>query len=106
MNKKCQLLLVLLLINACLLYGEEKTDILVRKSNSIFRVVDDKLIKLDDRAVTVKLKDGKELSNAIKALRSNILGYIDVEVPNDIDVEDYVAYLNSTGDFDVVKYNG
>ena len=34
MNKKCQLLLVLLLINACLLYGEEKTDILVRKSNS------------------------------------------------------------------------
>ena len=33
------------------------------------------------------------------------MGYIDVEVPNDIDIEDFVANLKSTGDYEVVKYN-
>ena len=88
-----------------LLYGEDQTEKLVRKSDSIFRMVNDKLIELDNKAVTVKLKEGKELSKNVKAIRSNVLGYIDVEVPNDTDIEDFVANLKSTGDYELVKYN-
>lgn len=68
MNKKILLLLVLVLVNISLLYGEDQTEKLVRKSDSIFRMVNDRLVKLDNKAVTVKLKEGKVLSkNAVKA---------------------------------------
>ncbi len=105
MKKILLLIFVLSIFNNCLLYGENQTEKLVRKSNSIYRIVNDKLIKLDNKAVTVKPKEGKELSEKIRTIRSNILGYIDVEVPNDIDIEDFVANLKSTGDYEVVKYN-
>lgn len=105
MNKKILLLLVLVLVNISLLYGEDQTEKLVRKSDSIFRMVNDRLVKLDNKAVTVKLKEGKVLSKNVKAIRSNVLGYIDVEVPNDTDIEDFVANLKSTGDYELVKYN-
>lgn len=54
MNKKILLLLVLVLVNISLLYGEDQTEKLVRKSDSIFRMVNDRLVKLDNKAVTVK----------------------------------------------------
>lgn len=44
MNKKTLLLLVLSIINISLLYGEDQTEKLVRKSDSIFRMVNDKRI--------------------------------------------------------------
>ena len=47
MNKKILLLFVFSLINFSLLYGEDKAEKLVRKSGSIYRMVNDKLIKLD-----------------------------------------------------------
>ena len=78
MNKKILLLLVLSLVNSCLLYGEGQTEKLIRKSGAIYRLVNDKLIKLDNKAITVKLKEGKVLSKNVKAIRSNVLGYIDV----------------------------
>ena len=105
MNKKILLLFVFSLINFSLLYGEDKAEKLVRKSGSIYRMVNDKLIKLDNNAITVKLKEGKVLSKSVKAIRSNILGYIDVEVPNDTDIEEFVANLKSTGNYELVKYN-
>lgn len=105
MNKKIILLFALSLINFSLLFGEEKTEKIVRKSDFLFRAVDDVLVKLDNSAVTVKLKEGKVLSKNVKVIRSNKLGYIDVEVPDDIDIEDYVNHLRSTGDFELVKYN-
>ncbi len=105
MNKKILLLLALSIVNICLLHGENRTEKLVRKSNSLFRMVNDKLIELDNKAITVKLKEGKVLPKKVKAIRSNKLGYIDVEVPNDIDIEDFVANLRTTGDYELVKYN-
>ena len=88
-----------------LLYGEDSTEKIIRKNNSIFRMVDDYLVKLDNAAITIKLREGKELGKNVKTIRSNKLGYIDVEVPTDWDIEDYVAYLKSTGDYEIVKYN-
>lgn len=70
MNKKLFLLLVLSLVDISLMYGEDWTEKLVRKSDSIFRMVNDKLVKLDNKAVTVKLKEGKALSKNVKAIRS------------------------------------
>lgn len=105
MNKKKLLLLVLSLVNIGLLYGEDQTEKLFRKSGSIYRIVNDKLIELDKNAITVKLKEGKVLSKNVKSIRSNVLGYIDVEVPNDTDIEDFMANLKTTGDYELVKYN-
>lgn len=105
MKKRALLMLVLSLVNISLLYGEERTEKLVRKSDSIFRIVNDKLVELNNKAVTVKLKEGKVFSKNLKAIRSNVLGYIDVEVPTDTEIEDFVANLKSTGDYELVKYN-
>ena len=67
MNKKLFLLLVLSLVDISLMYGEDWTEKLVRKSDSIFRMVNDKLVKLNNKVVTVKLKEGKVLSKNAKA---------------------------------------
>lgn len=105
MNRKLFLLLVLSIVNISLLHGEDQTEKLVRKSGSIYRMVNEELVKLDNKTVTVKLKEGKVLSKNVKAIRSNVLGYIDVEVPNETDIEEFVANLKSTGDYELVKYN-
>lgn len=42
MKKRALLMLVLSLVNISLLYCEERTEKLVRKSDSIFRIVNDK----------------------------------------------------------------
>ena len=88
MNKKIFLIVVLSLMSNNLLYGEDSTEKIIRKNNSIFRMVDDKLVKLDNAAITIKLREGKELGKNVKTIRSNKLGYIDVEVPTDWDIED------------------
>lgn len=105
MNKKIFLLFVLSLISNNLLYGEDNTEKIIRKNDTFFRMVDNKLIKLDNAAITIKLREGKVLSKNVKTIRSNKLGYIDIEVPKDLDIEDYVAYLKSTDDYEIVKYN-
>ena len=43
MNKKIFLIVVLSLMSNNLLYGEDSTEKIIRKNNSIFRMVDDKL---------------------------------------------------------------
>jgi len=41
----------------------------------------------------------------IKVIRANILGYYDIEVPNNISYEDYMKYLKSLQLFSVIEYN-
>ena len=72
MNKKIFLFFVLSLINNNLLYGDN-TEKIIRKNDTIFRMVDNKLIKLDNAAITIKLREGKVLSKNVKTIRSNKL---------------------------------
>ncbi len=69
-----------------------------RVKDSVFVSIDEKLYVANPEVVTVKLKPDTEKSKAgFEALRQNQLGYIDITVPDSLDLEDYVAQLEKTG---------
>ena len=51
------------------------------------------------------MQDNKTIPSDIKVIRANILGYYDIEVPNNISYEDYMKYLKSLQLFSVIEYN-
>ena len=101
--KKFIIFIILSLINVCM-YGTDTKEVIVRKSGLIYRKTDDKLIKLDDTTITVKLKRGKAIDKNLMVVRSNCLGYYDISVPKDVDIEDFVDKLRETGNYEIVKY--
>ena len=80
-----------------------------------------KLIKIDDvyyieadsikylanpSVVTVRFKKGIERTNIVlDTIRANKLGFIDITVPNDTDLKEFVSMLKSTNDFEYINYN-
>ena len=59
---------------------------------------------INKNVVTVKLKEGAFLEKSQKILRSNRLGYIDLSVPEGVDVEEFVKGLERSGSYEMVKY--
>ncbi|MCL2596772.1 MAG: hypothetical protein FWD66_03755 [Paludibacter sp.] len=61
---------------------------------------------VDTKVVTVKPKS-PNFTNFINVsvIRSNKLGFVDLQVPNGLSVEEFVKELNMSELFDVVEYN-
>ena len=79
---------------------------LERERGSIFAVENGKRYPVSPDVITVKLKNGvKETSKEAKILHANRLGYIDLSVPEGVDVEKFAFMLEETGDFELIEYN-
>ena len=79
---------------------------LERVKDSIFIVENGQRYVANKNVVTVKLKSGvNEIRKDVRKLRSNRLGFIDLSVPEGVDIEDYVTMLEKTGEFETVEYN-
>lgn len=62
--------------------------------------------EIDSNVVTVKPKSTKsKYLESLKVIRSNILGYYDISVPDNIDVNKYVSVLMESGEFETVDFN-
>ena len=80
---------------------------LERVKDSIFIVENGRRYTANLKVVTVKLKPGVDkIRKDMKELRSNRLGFIDLSVPEGVDIEEYVTMLEKTGEFELVEYNG
>lgn len=106
---KRNLLLTIFIFCLCqigLAQSLKKIGTLERKNDSIFVVENGKYYIVNKNVVTVKLKSGIDgFEKAAQKIRSNRLGYIDLVVPEGIDLEKYVSVLEYTGKFDIVEYN-
>ena len=72
-----------------------------RIGNSLYLIDNGERFKVDPKTVTVKLKSSeKELGTDFQIIRSNRLWYIDIRVPDGIDVEKYVNNLKRTNKFE------
>jgi hypothetical protein len=102
-------LLIILIVCFCqtgLAQKNKRIGLLERTNDSIFIVENGKRYIANKNVVTVKLKSEiNKLGKDLKAIRSNQLGYIDITVPQGMDLESYVSLLDSTGEFDIVEYN-
>ena len=77
-----------------------------RIEDTLYLINNEERFKVDTETVTVKLKSTEmELGTDYKIIRSNRLGYIDIKVPEGIDVERYVYKLKQTEKFESVEYN-
>ena len=108
MDRKRILSIVVLLLFVSLSKGQISERDFVRDSETkcLYVVKNGRKSLVNERVVTVKLKsDSSMLDKNIKVLRSNKLGFADIEVPLDVKVEDYVIKLKQSDLFDGVYYN-
>jgi subtilisin family serine protease len=90
----------------CLAQSKERIGTLKRINDSIFIQIGQKSYKANPKVITVKLKSGIDKNKlTISKVRSNKLGYIDILLPDDVDMENYVLQLEKTGYYDVIEYN-
>ena len=62
--------------------------------------------RVNTKTITVKLKEGKTLDcKGGSVVRQNKLGYIDIDVPEGYDVQEYATMLDEGGDYEVVELN-
>jgi len=103
----CLVLFVLYLYQYGLTQQTNRNERLERDGTSIFIVENGKRYLVDRNVITVKLKpEVHKIRKEVTVLRSNCLGYIDISVPEGIDIEDFVTMLERTDEFEIVEYNG
>ena len=77
-----------------------------RVGNSLYLSEGHEMFLVDTEVITLKLKSSQTLLDPdIKAINFNRLGYIDIKVPEGVDVEKYADELRSTGKFEIVEFN-
>ena len=78
---------------------------LLKSGNALFVVKGNNSFEINQNVITVKPKTSNWAKDKYKIIRSNLLGYYDVSVPEGERIEEYYDALKQTGEFDVVKYN-
>ena len=100
------IILIFCLYQLVLAQSLKRIGTLERKNDSIFVVENGKFYIGNKKIVTVKLKSGTYgLDKVVQKIRSNRLGYIDLVVPEGVDLEKYVSVLEKSGKYDLVEYN-
>jgi hypothetical protein len=62
--------------------------------------------KVDNKLLLAKLKPGNKLRKEIKGTEPSQTGIIRISVPDSIELDNYASYLEQTGDFEFIEYNG
>ena len=77
------------------------------RNDGVYYVETDGILYLaNPSSVTVKYAVGIEKSNIVlDTIRANKLGFIDITVPQETDLDDFVSLLKSSNDFEFVDYN-
>ena len=86
-------------------YYDKQASVVSNTNGKVTLLQEGSFFTLNNQIVTVKLQDNKTIPSDIKVIRANILGYYDIEVPNNISYEDYMKYLKSLQLFSVIEYN-
>lgn len=102
------LLYILITLCITLMANEHTTakSALLKENGKVFLIQDGKKCEIDTKSVIVKLKTKKgELRQYLKSTFNNKKGLFIVSVPDSIEVDKFVSYLNNLGDFEYVEYN-
>ncbi len=87
-------------------YAQTKSAKLEKRINGYFIVDNNLTYKIDDKLLLAKLKPGKSLKNGIRGTNASPSGIIRISVPDNSDPGGYMSYLEQTGDFEFVDFNG
>ena len=97
----------LLMVVCGLVHGQNLIQKVVKVDDERYLEYNGIRYTLSPKYILVKPKSSmKELNPKIKPVHYGEFGYIDIEVPDDIDVVDYVDSLKKTGEFETVEYLG
>lgn len=105
MNKKIITIFLILLSDVCYCQIHSDTIKLVQSGKALFVVKGNNSFEINQNVITVKTKTSNWAKDRYKIIRSNILGYYDISVPEGESVEEYYDALKQTREFDLVKYN-
>ena len=79
---------------------------IVRINNTLYRIEGKDSFEINQNIITVKPYElGFHKDKDFSVIRSNVLGYYDISVPEGEKVENYYHKLQQSGLFDIVKYN-
>lgn len=75
-------------------------------NNSYYIVENNQTYKIDDKIILAKLNLNTKLKEGIKGSKASALGVIRISIPDSIELTNYMSYLEQTGDFEILEYNG
>lgn len=85
---------------------ESKKEELVHSGKEVYLNENGRSFQVNTKIVTVKPKDGAtRLFNKYHVIRTNLLGFCDVEVPETEDVERFVQFLRDSKEYESVDFN-
>lgn len=62
--------------------------------------------EIREKVVLAKLKaEKKQVRDGIKVIKSHSFGMLEIAVPDDVSVEEYIVSLENTGDFEIVEFD-
>gem|GEM_PF-6173905 len=100
--KKVYLLLLLMTLSSY----SQKINQKITKINDKYKIENNgRLFDVDMNTITIKLKKGVELNSNYKFYRKNKLGYVDLKVPKDYTIENYISLLSSDESIEKIEYN-
>ena len=77
----------------------------VRTEGKLHLVIDGKSTQIGEDVVVVKLKPGiGEIDKGLNVIRKNELGYIDLKVPDNANLLEFINALEESGQFDYIDY--
>lgn len=86
---------------------QKRHQIIEKDRNKLYLVEGNQRFEVDMNVVTVKLKSSNDaLDKRYKVLNIDPSGYIDIQVPKNADIIEFVEQLKQTGLFESVEYNG
>lgn len=79
---------------------------LVMRGDSLFLVDEIGECLVDPTEMIVKLREGQEIKNKeLKVLRTDMMGYVSLAVPDGKYVQDFAEELDKSGEFEIICYN-
>jgi len=108
MIKKTIILICIAIIkcSVCFSGNINKSQRIIKENDVLYIVENEGKFLVDKTVVTIKpISRDFSIPDDVKVLNSNALGYIDIVVPDNIDIEKYIKKLRDTKAYETVEFN-
>lgn len=87
-------------------FSQIQPDVKLTKKDGKYKIeYKEREFDANENILTIKPKDQTYLPKNLESVRKNKLGFIDVRIPNNKNIEEYANELQKTGLFETVEFN-
>lgn len=108
MTMKIFILVLIAILKCSMCFSENinKSQRIIKEKDILYVVENEEKFTVDKTVVTIKpVRKNYSIPDDATILKSNSLGYIDIRVPDNVDIEKYIEKLKNSNAYETVEYN-